>query len=456
MNAMYRPDSQPLPPEAAIPCAVPKPQPSLCATKSLQIDTPSPQSSSREILVETPPPYQGRHELKPPQQKDLGPGGAVDNTSLADSAYVSMASCGSSITARSAASNITHRTSEGRPIPGTDLLLFKRGGSEEDLRHYETVRTVVHEWLVLAIQAQGNESCGSFIMRLGTIGKSRADARYWVVVFGKPELENIVSAFFASDSTTTLLRSDNAQRLPYIFIPKCPTLPSTLLDINVCHRSSSFSNSKTHCGTAIFLESPKSPGKGRQMSTFGGMIKVNFVHGRSELFGMTVDHAVKKLQLMKDIVTSTESPSSVEIPEGRTTNPLNCASHALGRVVDTNSLPGVNAGLTKASNDWSLFMVNQPRMNRVSAPLVDNNVGTMAKADTLQSIHVAERPIFHDGASDPVLLLGGMGGPRRGELSSLPAAIWIEQSAGFVDAYPLELTDNVGKGSSNMRHKNGP
>jgi len=448
MSAISQNEGQPLQAEASTLCMKLSPQPSSSVAKFHETNTPSSEVSERKVFVDASSLWSEQQTVGPPEPKDQKTSSiAMDQSSLTDSAYASMSGCDASITTVSTTPSTVVGKLMGRPIPGTKLQLFKRGGTEEDLKHYETVRSVIQEWLVQTVRAKGHEPYGSVIMRLGIIGESEDDARYWVVAFGKPALADTVRNFFESDEVTSLLRSDNVEKLPFLFFPRCPNLPSVLLDINVCRKGTLFPGDSTHCGAAIVFESLASSEKGRQMSTFGGMIKVNYVHGRSELFGMTAGHAVKKLQLEDGMSAEVISPEKLEVSE---TDLSSHHSHVIGRIVDTNALPGVSAGRTKPSNDWSLFVVNEPRINLATTPSSTKDLETTAIMDTLQGIHVAEQPTFLDGASDPVLLLGGAGGPRRGELSSLPAAIWIEGSDGFVDAYPLELTESVGKCSTEV------
>ncbi len=58
---------------------------------------------------------------------------------------------------------------------------------------------------------------------------------------------------------------------------------------------------------------------------------------------------------------------------------------------------------------------------------------------------VASRPQFHDGLSDPVIMMGDSLVPKRGELSSLQSRILIGGSDTFVDAYMLTMDENCGE-----------
>lgn len=117
--------------------------------------------------------------------------------------------------------------------------------------------------------------------------------------------------------------------------------------------------------------------------------------------------------------------------------------HVLGQPLDPRQLPGVTAGRADLAYDWCLFELNGPRLNRAIHPCgnpIDDELGSV----TTHPILVAENPHFHDGTSDPVLVLGAAAGPRRGEISGVQARIWLAHSECFVDAYVLETDDDEG------------
>ncbi len=112
-------------------------------------------------------------------------------------------------------------------------------------------------------------------------------------------------------------------------------------------------------------------------------------------------------------------------------------TEVLGKILDNSRLPGVAAGNTYPSHDWSLFSINSPKPNEVPTLKSPSN-------DERHQLLVAARPKFHDQLSDPVIMIGSTCKPRRGELSSLPARILIGHSETFIDAYMLELEDGNG------------
>ncbi|KAF2794524.1 hypothetical protein K505DRAFT_383881 [Melanomma pulvis-pyrius CBS 109.77] len=115
----------------------------------------------------------------------------------------------------------------------------------------------------------------------------------------------------------------------------------------------------------------------------------------------------------------------------------------LGQVIDPSKLPGVTARITKQSYDWVLVSVDNPRPNEVVGSVSGRDHYRVANNESTHKIMIASRPSFQDNISDPVLLLSGTQGTLRGELSSLPARIWVSHSEGFVSAYMLELEDRT-------------
>ncbi|KAF2679287.1 hypothetical protein K458DRAFT_393978 [Lentithecium fluviatile CBS 122367] len=400
---------------------------------------PKPHSASGSISRQI-------HQLNALSPPKTSPSMATDTASLAhstyqDSAYVSMNEFGRSTSTVNIAQNIA-KSDAGCQIPGTDLRKFKTGGSQESFRHYKCIKATIEDLLARKVTESGHEPGSSMVMRLGIIGRSQEDACFWVVVLGKPELEELVGAFFASNLITTLLDPEDAPRLPFLFMPKCPKLASAELDVAVYHQDASLLSS-THCGALISMELQGLLEKRKEQSTFGGVIRVNYADGRSDLLGFTAGHALRRLQQGIGSAASAILGSTVKKWDLFEWNTPEYPKNVFGRILDVNALPGVSAGRIRPANDWSLFTVREPRMNRATGPPSDTGLEKSDESNTLHNIQVAEQPTFHDGESDPVLMLGGAGGPRRGTLSGLPTGIWIDKSNGFVNAYPLELADGL-------------
>jgi hypothetical protein len=118
--------------------------------------------------------------------------------------------------------------------------------------------------------------------------------------------------------------------------------------------------------------------------------------------------------------------------------------HVVGRPLATEQLPGITANRVRHAYDWGLFEISRPQPNRAVHPSGEE-LNPASSSDTFHPILNAQKPHFQDITSDPVLLLGGTSGTRRGELSRSTARIWLADSEDFVDAYVMETDGTYGK-----------
>ncbi|KAF2252342.1 hypothetical protein BU26DRAFT_255696 [Trematosphaeria pertusa] len=362
----------------------------------------------------------------------------------ADSGFVSMLESRESLTVQNDSKGHPPAKQKGRSISGTEFYIFKSGGKEEARKHYDSVSPAIDALLDREVAEKGHDPSCAMILRLAVIGKTQEDARYWVVVFGRPELEETVRTFFGSAQIAPLLDPSDAPSLPFMFIARNPTMRSALLDVDVCCHDSFGSNCTTYCGAPILLRAGTkgTHRRTKRQATFGGVIKVTYTDGDSRMYGFTAGHVIQDLERQKDASVSETAESNPPGAGAFAEDAWICEYNALGHVLDPKRLPGVAAGCAKPSHDWTLFEVETPRPN--DALSINPYEQLAAGGDNLaRGILGVARPKFHDGLSEEVLLLGGMQGIRRGELSSLPARIWVSLSEGYVSAYPLELQDGT-------------
>lgn len=418
-----------------IPCQHDGPQeivPRLRPSILLPTMNTSPTISQKQPRATTPP------SNRPPKAKS-------DGISDADSAYVSMAGTNHrSVPVRDDRKNVPARET-GRPIADTKFLLFKRGGNEQVLKHYETIGPTVTDLLAREVTENGFDP-PSMAVKLAILGESHEDACYRVVVLATPELETIVNAFFESPGISQLLNPARSgfPGLPYVFIPASPKLTSAPSEIEVFSREPLAPSVSTHCGSPIQLRTNDRHIRKSRNSTFGGVIKVSYFQDESKLYGFTAYHPIRELRGQCVPATPPMSPTRLSLRKENSWASLHdWQDDTLGTLIDSDVLLGVRAGKAKPTHDWSLFTVNHPLPNRAISH--DTKQDGTKQADGWHDILVAENPDFHDGVSDPVILLGGVESARRGELSSLPARIWVQQSKGFINAYPLELSNGFGR-----------
>jgi hypothetical protein len=378
-----------------------------------------------------------------------------------DSAYASLARSGTSIVTETPAESTNRTQQRGRRVRGTDLLVFKKEVDKKRLEHYDNVRSAIEELLTEKIDADGRDPYCSMVTRLLVMGKSEQEAILRLVIFCEPKVKKTVLNFFESPHIIALLHPSrfNFPRLGYLVIPEAPRMRSALHDITVYCNNVSVTKHPTHCGASIMLKSGSGSNckRDRRYATFGGMIKVIHEPGRSKLYGLTAGHLVEDL-LGQEHMNELESCEHKSEPyRSCGVAGWTCEHNLVGQVVDPEKLPGVAARGVKRTHDWALIDVDEPRPNEVVGVASrhdrnhDKNKNTASDDDTLagndntQQILAATHPTFQDNISDPALLLSGTHGTQRGEISCLPASIWLSHTGGFVKAYMLELEDGNGK-----------
>jgi hypothetical protein len=364
----------------------------------------------------------------------------TDHASIADSAYVSKAPtsiAGASETTVQGASaeELISAQQEGQWIRGTDLYWFKEPVENPARKHYRKVGLKIGTFLTDVIRSASKDRSQKLAVNVKVIGKTKQDARARLVVFCVPEVEEVVRKEMNGSYVTDILSYHryNIPKLDFLVIADAPTMVSKYLDVNISSNNFFTHHCDTFCGAPILLQSSRkdSNNESKQLGTFGGMIEVTY-SGGTQLFGMTAGHNIEHLQ-KKQVVTNLgieDSCSNAFVDLGGWI----CEHSIIGAVLDTSAAPAVANGIVTQSHDWALFEVKEPRPNLANHPLSED----VASHEILK----AERPLFNDDLSDPVLLLGGTKGTRRGELSSLPAFICISDT--LVEVFTLELHEGGG------------
>lgn len=370
----------------------------------------------------------------------------TDMASAVDSAYVSTTS--SNKLASVVDNDRRAMPQGGKSIEGTDLFVFKKTVDKEALRRYKNVRFAIEDFIREEILATQHDRSCNMAIALRVIGTTEQEAILHLVIFCAPEVESRIRNLMTTPVITALLNHSrpNVPALPYIIVPHPPRTTSAYLDIDVCCNNTFAKEGRTFCGAPILLRTNVNGTYKikRRQATFGGLINVSYAGGVTKTYGMTAGHFLKDLQLsrMSDTASSSKDLSEESSPYG--IDGWICEHNIVGQILDPGRLRGVSAGNATPSHDWALFDVKAPLPNLVvpkSTEGTEDNQGCGALRPILQ----ADRPKFKDDLSDPVLLLSGSHGAQRGELSNLPARIWIAQSRTFVDAYTLELEEGNGK-----------
>lgn len=376
----------------------------------------------------------------------------ADTSSLADSAYASMAApsntSNTSIgmqridTPRNALGDVG---SEGRLIAGTGYRTFLGLGTPAAKQHYRIVRGPISDSIKQYLDDTHTKPLKMWAVVPKLIGNSEAEATLHLVVLCEPDLESTIRSCFTQQHILAMLSYKNGGKLNFLIIPQCPKSRSATLDISVhCHDYFP-STRTTYCGVSLILEDmvARSPQNKAHRATFGGIVKALYGNGETAFFGVTAGHAVAEVSCLReerDTATNAITSELQSSPEGHRVSPT-----ALGRVLDYKQLPGVSAERAKQTHDWAIFEVDTILRNEAIGLNQDRNRIQEDGNKPCHSISKAAHPTFHDGASDPVLLLNGAHESLRGELSELPARVWISHTAEFVDCYILDLDEGESK-----------
>jgi hypothetical protein len=303
------------------------------------------------------------------------------------------------------------------PIPGSDLLMFRNGRNAAVDRSYLLRQPLVEDCLMEAVRVAG-QNLHNFATHLENVGKILETARPTLVVFCAPQAERTVRDFFRSPDAQQQLRFIDASIRPpeYLVLPQAPKFASADQTVEVICQNSYTERRETYCGAPIMFPSfvGNQPSGSSQLATFGGVVKITLGNEETQFLGMSAGHATEMLD------DSSCDQANVSMDKASTITDWIPRGSGLGNVLKPDAYPGVTAGRAKQSHDWSLFTVNSPRFNRAYHP---NAQGEDAADVASHMILQAEKPVFHDDVSDPVLLLGATGGTRQGELSSVPTRL---------------------------------
>ena len=184
----------------------------------------------------------------------------------------------------------------GRPFPGTDLMVYRKEIDQDTGRRFDKVIHDVHNLLEAEkpIWNQGNPLESDIATNMHFLGRTGANAPPYLVVLCSPDLRTRVRKILRKKRVRKLYEQ-HGLKMKIVDNPPKPT--SAVLDIDVCLNNASTNNPITFCGTPIILvdkyhgRSGVSPRK----ATIGGVIEVTFEDGRSTQYGVTAGHAVEEL-----------------------------------------------------------------------------------------------------------------------------------------------------------------
>ncbi|KAI4665566.1 uncharacterized protein J4E78_003028 [Alternaria triticimaculans] len=339
--------------------------------------------------------------------------------------------------------------SEAYEIPGTDLYIYKKAYNKDALRHGRGVRHAIEGKIQEDVFAKDPSRPRDVSIELRMVGKTFDAAKLHVLIFCAADLAESLEAIIKLPVVFELRRSsrETVPQLDITVVPRPIRLASDDFTIDACGQRAFFARHRTYCGSPVILRTNlKQPSQTlARKATFGGVLKVTYGSGETGFHGMTAGHAVK--ELLQECTAVLPGMRTEPSTKRNGFDPLEWIADddVLGRVLLPPVFPGVAAGRSTLTHDWALFDV---------ATLLPNMVTRIQHAPAHESeglqdrpILIAEKPHFPDDISAAVQLLGATEGPRDGELSSLPARLWLSHNECFVDAYMLNLAQGDGQNS---------
>jgi hypothetical protein len=423
-----------------------------------------------------------RDDLSCDRQGDpipLGSRNTAEASSMRDSTYASLEQ---SIETTETVKEPKH-SSRGKEI-GKGIFIFNKEFDKSTLKRFDEVCELIGSLLLKHIRRTIRKAVRDDIaIQLRIIGKSDAEATAHLFVQCPREHCKAARKFFESSQVKTICEPEDqtVPRLKVCVVGIPPKQRSAHCGIDVCCSEVSVTGETTFCGVPISLVN-NSPGLfngEKRKATFGGVIKVTTLDGVSTLYGMTAGHVIQAWQsnrtdgdeedwsdeienddsedddsedddsedndddhddgVLRISVEDVEAgPGAYPAPESQSFEAWDLTDGvSLGKVLNSYKLSEVVAGNKHPSLDWTLFEVKMHKPNELCTT---NSIGVQERRE----LHVASRPPFHDGLSDPVTLISGSHGPTVGELLSIPARILIGPSTKFVNAYILELNEGRG------------
>jgi hypothetical protein len=294
--------------------------------------------------------------------------------------------------------------------------------------------------------------CWSF--RRMFLGNDDTDVAPYIVIFCNERYFKRIQHRVSRPRVIRLCESGDLI-LRILVVPREAKLMHSPTDIEVCRNKTT-----TLCGAPILLVNKSEDlysGSSRK-ATIGGIIKITNADGTSGLCGMTAGHVLDDWQnssvdtasSCSDRSGETDSYQDLDEPKPSSSRETEIEYQSVLRgtwdfaetdsfgKIDGSGPNGSSDNSIQPSHDWALFTTELKMPNELCAL---KSPGCFERRELKQ----AARPTFHGGISEPVILIGGSNGPKRGELSSLMSRILIGSSGNFVDAYILTLDENNGE-----------
>ncbi|KAM5348998.1 hypothetical protein ACJ41O_008821 [Fusarium nematophilum] len=302
-------------------------------------------------------------------------------------------------------------------------------------------------------------------IRMMILGQTLEDAKPCIVVLCMEHLSKKVRKFFDNDSIKALCQPNDETLSPFevYVVGQSPETKQGDEDVAVFAPLPKFELSivETYCGLPILVEQLS----GTRRCTFGGLIKVN----RSTypwIYGLTVGHilfdedydSVVGVESSDagfagnedpDLFDSASDSSSCHSTEDSiSSQPMVVSAYTLRYWTRLGTILGRNspsrARSSKAYLDWSLIDLSGVRLDKPNLVqtrempdgIADGDAGSVSK-----SLVMPGSPFQCVGKRQPVLVLSGSEGLKRGSLSGLPSRLILGPGKNFVDTLIVDLED---------------
>ncbi|KAH6892496.1 hypothetical protein B0T10DRAFT_375476, partial [Thelonectria olida] len=384
---------------------------------------------------------------------------------------------------------------KARPIPlaltpVADLAEFDKSVDDDTLSRFRHLHAQIEKPLLAYIRSRlPGRKYRPIALRLMVLGRSEDDAKPCIVVFCPEQQSKRVRKFFDKSSVRALCRPEDDNTPSFnVFVLGRPVETKHGDDdvdvfISIMGESEVYTT-ETYCGAPIIIRQPSGA---ERRCTFGGIIKTVSLDGDVKLYGLTVGHvlfgdsdddltvgtmsdgaeplddwafqlsdsesedepddlagedldgieslhAIESLQLAwEDTSDTSQSWASLEVGK------IGCVSKA--SMQSETATANTNGEESKPFYDWALIDMESYKPNRLRARKLPNGEVRDGAFKSGELVMPAMPP-RNSGKRQPVVLLSGSEGPKRGSLSALPSRLLLGPGKAFVDTLVLGLDDD--------------
>lgn len=381
------------------------------------------------------------------------------------------------------------RSVPSAPTPIAGFAEFDKSVDNATISRFRHVHSLLEKPLLEYIRSTIRKKQCPISIRLMVLGRSEDDAKPCIVVLCPEQQSKKVRKFFDKKSVRALRLPEDGQPSFEVFVVgREPETKQAEGDIDVLipivDESEGYT-SETYCGAPIVIRQASGVDK---RCTFGGVIKASWSNGEIRLYGLTVGHILLD-DLEDDLTAGTESDQSrcsddwvFELSDSDSENEF-CDSAKEEQDDEAELLCMIDelvVALPDASSSWTADELSKIGSISKDSPRYQSTA-TDTKYDEPEFYYdwalidmisykpnlIRPRKMPHDEAQEsgvfnfrdhelvkpispsgshcrrqPVVLISGSEGLKRGSLSALPSRLLLGPGREFVDALILNLDSN--------------